>query len=170
MDSSGPSIGNGHLETIEWTIITCWVYKCILSDACDWLQLQPTSSWWPSPQGCFWCDARDSWWVFAYFLAWGTLQGPKKGNKRLWGSVASSLKYKNQQQTPSKPPSPKLSLAKFRLGLLSELVQHDSVSTVVFKFQAHHLVHIFKFDVQEFRLRTTWQVFRSFSWILVVPF
>ena len=28
----------------------------------------------------------------------------------------------------------------------------------------------FKFDVQELGLGTTWQVFRSFSWILVVPF
>ena len=54
--------------------------------------------------------------------------------------------------------------------ILSERVQHDSVSTVAFKFQAHHLFHIFKFDVQEVGLGTTWQVFRSFSWILVVPF
>ena len=38
---------------------------------------------------------------------------------------------------------------------LSECVQHVSVSTVAFKFQAHHLFHIFKFDVQEFRLGTT---------------
>ena len=33
---------------------------------------------------------------------------------------------------------------------LLELVQHDSVSTAAFKFQAHHLFHIFKFDVHEF--------------------
>ena len=45
---------------------------------------------------------------------------------------------------------------------VSERVRHDSVSTVAFKFQAHHLFHIFKFDVQEFGLRTAWQVFRSF--------
>ena len=38
---------------------------------------------------------------------------------------------------------------------------HDSVSTVAFKFQAHHLFHIFRFDVREFGLGTTWQVFRS---------
>ena len=54
--------------------------------------------------------------------------------------------------------------------LLSELVWYDSVSTVAFKFQAHHLFYIFKFDVQEVGLGTTWQVFRSFSWILVIPF
>ena len=52
----------------------------------------------------------------------------------------------------------------FLSRIMSELVQHDSVSTVQFKFQLHHLFHIFKFDVHEFRFRTTWQVFRSFNW------
>ena len=36
---------------------------------------------------------------------------------------------------------------------LSERVQDDSVSTVVLKFQAHHLFHIFKF-VQDCGLGT----------------
>ena len=36
---------------------------------------------------------------------------------------------------------------------LSERVRHDSVSTVAFKFQAHHLFHIFKFDVSRVRTR-----------------
>ena len=31
--------------------------------------------------------------------------------------------------------------------ILSERVQHDSVSTVAFKFQAHHLFHILELDV-----------------------
>ena len=43
----------------------------------------------------------------------------------------------------------------FAAKAMSERVRHDSVSTVAFKFQAHHLFHIFKFDVQEFRLGTT---------------
>ena len=47
--------------------------------------------------------------------------------------------------------------------MLSERVRHDSVSTVAFKFQAHHLFHIFKFDVQEFGLRTN----DKFSEVLV---
>ena len=46
---------------------------------------------------------------------------------------------------------------------LSERVRHDSVSTVAFKFQAHHLFHIFKFDVQEFGLGTN----DKFSEVLV---
>ena len=38
---------------------------------------------------------------------------------------------------------------------VSERVRHDSVSTVAFTFQAHHLLHIFKFDAQ---VGTTGQV------------
>ena len=48
-------------------------------------------------------------------------------------------------------------------GGVSERVRHDSVSTVAFKFQAHHLFHNFKFDVQEFGLGTN----DKFSEVLV---
>ena len=41
------------------------------------------------------------------------------------------------------------------IAKLSKRVGHDSVSTVAFKFQAHQLFDIFKFDVQEFGLGTT---------------
>ena len=58
-------------------------------------------------------------------------------------------------------------LRKLLQGPLSK--QHDSVSTVAFKFETCHLFHIFKFDVQDFRLRATWQVFWSFSGMLVIP-
>ena len=37
-------------------------------------------------------------------------------------------------------------------GILSERVQHDSISAVAFKFQGRHHFRIFKFDVQDFGL------------------
>ena len=45
---------------------------------------------------------------------------------------------------------------------LSERVRYDSVSTVVFKFQAHHLFHLFKFGVSRVRTLNELTSFQKF--------
>ena len=45
---------------------------------------------------------------------------------------------------------------------LLEQVRHDSVSTIAFKFQAHHLFHIFKFDVSRVQTQNYLTSFQKF--------
>ena len=112
--------------------------------------------------------------------------GPARTNPSRCGATGSSLSRRGQrvygtasagaaQATVCKPtrarvaegqapPGVRAACSGGRPGhgrVVSEQVRHDSVLTVAFKFQAHHLLHIFKF-VRDFGLGETCQVFRSF--------